>query len=84
MNNDNRRVFMTMVGALALVGCATVPEIPPLGSDHPASPQAAAAPVPPRSLTLDPAFSSLSDERDSMNGESDEHRHHQDSMHHRH
>ncbi len=45
--------FIAYSYAFLLLGCVTVSDVPPLASDHPASPQAAAAPVPARLSVMD-------------------------------
>ncbi len=39
--------------AIWLGGCANIPKVPAPGLDHPANPDAPAAPLPPRSVSLD-------------------------------
>lgn len=38
---------LAIIGAFALAGCVSAPSSPDLATSHPASPQAAASPVPP-------------------------------------
>jgi hypothetical protein len=65
------------IPAIFLAGCASsgVTVAPP-GATHPASPQAAAAPLLPRSTTLDPLLESEVDEASPMPAADHMHHHH--------
>ncbi len=66
--------------AFLLMGCVTVPDLPPLASDHPASPRAAEAPVPARLSVIDLGAATLETQPQPADDEStepgDDHQHH--------